>query len=223
MKVIKSLLGVRTTTCNDLCLLEVGMPPLKALIAKRRATYLQSKFENLHDDDPLKFAFHLAKSGKTHSTRIIDTAMKLKLPEIIKNENNILRRKVQTSTSSTKRKAYIQLNTTLHTPNIYNDIGYRTPEYQRIAFTRFRLSSHRLRIETGRWIRIPQEQRLCDCGSGCVQDEEHALLFCEKSRDIRMKFRLNHTNLQSFFSDEQMGDADKASCIYETLKIFELN
>ena len=46
------------------------------------------------------------------------------------------------------------------------------PEWQRIAFTRFRLSSHRLRIETGRWSRLPREQILCDCGANEPQDEK---------------------------------------------------
>ena len=49
------------------------------------------------------------------------------------------------------------------------------------------------------------------------------LLFCEKSKNVRTKFGVNHNNLQSFFSDELIDDADKASCIYEILKVFESN
>ncbi len=43
-----------------------------------------------------------------------------------------------------------------------------------VACTRIRLSSHRLRVETGRWDRIPFENRTCLCGA--VQTEEHVLL-----------------------------------------------
>ena len=50
------------------------------------------------------------------------------------------------------------------------------PEHLRIAFTRMRLSSHRLRVETGRWSRLPREQHLCACGQ--VQDEQHILTVC---------------------------------------------
>ena len=43
------------------------------------------------------------------------------------------------------------------------------PEYLRVAFTRMRLSSHRLRIKTVGWARLPREHHLCPCGA--IQDE----------------------------------------------------
>ena len=53
----------------------------------------------------------------------------------------------------------------------------------RIVFTRFRVSSHRLRIETGRWSRTPREERLCQCGNG-VQSERHVLVDCQLVKHI---------------------------------------
>ena len=50
-------------------------------------------------------------------------------------------------------------------------------------FTRSRLSSHRLKIETGRWARIEPEDRLCMCGQ--IQTEEHVLLYCVLTDHIR--------------------------------------
>ena len=58
------------------------------------------------------------------------------------------------------------------------------PEFQRIAFTRMRLSSHRLRIETGRWSRIARQDRLCVCGKD-IQTEEHVLLRCDLVKHLR--------------------------------------
>ena len=55
------------------------------------------------------------------------------------------------------------------------------PEVYRISFSRLRLSSHRLRIETGRWSRIPRDRRLCPCGQ--IQDEEHVLAHCQITQD----------------------------------------
>ena len=217
MKVIKALLSVRTTTCNDLCLIEASMPPLKALVEKRRASYLQAKLFNLKDDDPLKLAWDLAKSVHTHSSKIIDRSLNLNVNDIVTNATTILQENVRTS-SSTKRMTYKQLNTTLDSPKLY---AGRVPEYKRKAFSRFRLSSHRLRVETGRWLRIPREERVCDCGSGSVQNEDHVLLVCDKSKDIREKYRIDHQDLQAFFSDELISDADKVSIIYETLKRYD--
>jgi len=39
----------------------------------------------------------------------------------------------------------------------------KIPEFQRVTFSRFRLSAHNLKIETGRWSRIPKERRTCPC------------------------------------------------------------
>ena len=217
MKIVKALLGVRSTTCNDLCLIEADMPPLKALIKKKRACYFQSKLENLQDDDPLKFAWDLAKSVNTHSTRIIEDSLNSEISDIVDESFAATRNNINSSTS-TKRVTYKQLNTTLESPKIY---AGRVPEYKRIQYTRFRLSSHRLRVETGRWLRTDRDERVCDCVEGGVQDEHHALLTCAKTQDIRDKFGVSHDDLVSFFSDDNIEDADKASIVYETLKIFD--
>ena len=55
-----------------------------------------------------------------------------------------------------------------------------------MALTRLRTSSHRLRIETGRWARTPREQRLCSCGVA-IQDERHAIVDCVQVEHIRNK------------------------------------
>ena len=60
------------------------------------------------------------------------------------------------------------------------------PEHLRLAFTRMRLSSHRLRVETGRWARLPREQRLCRCGE--IQDEKHVLQDCILVAHIRDEY-----------------------------------
>ena len=42
---IKQLLGVRKTTCNDLCLMELGFPPLRALIKAKQRKFFQTDVE----------------------------------------------------------------------------------------------------------------------------------------------------------------------------------
>ncbi len=61
------------------------------------------------------------------------------------------------------------------------------PEYQRMVYTRFRLSVHNLRIETGRWSRVPREARVCDCAHGGIQDELHVIKYCSKLHQLRQK------------------------------------
>ena len=58
MSIIQTLLAVRQTTCNDLCLVECDMPSLKALVRQRQHKYFTEKLRILKDDSPLKFAFN---------------------------------------------------------------------------------------------------------------------------------------------------------------------
>ena len=58
-------------------------------------------------------------------------------------------------------------------------------EYQRIAFTKLRLSSHNLAIQRGRWTRQPREQRLCQlCDNHEVQDEAHIIERCHSTDGV---------------------------------------
>ena len=51
---------------------------------------------------------------------------------------------------------------------------------------RFRTSSHRLRVETGRWEGVPWRERVClACGTGAIQDEKHVLMDCSAFQDYR--------------------------------------
>ena len=62
------------------------------------------------------------------------------------------------------------------------------PDHLRVAFTRLRLMSHSLKIESGRWSRTPAEFRLCHCDEGKVQDEPHVLLECPLTNGCREAF-----------------------------------
>ena len=55
---------------------------------------------------------------------------------------------------------YKQVNRSLVVHDVYSrELGAHIPEYMRISFSRLRLSAYRLKIETGRWSRLPRDQR----------------------------------------------------------------
>jgi hypothetical protein len=59
----------------------------------------------------------------------------------------------------------------------------------RITLTRFKLSSHSLEIETGRYDNIPREERICKhCNMNTVETEYHFLLVCPKYSNLRKKY-----------------------------------
>lgn len=63
----------------------------------------------------------------------------------------------------------------------------------RTALTRFRLSSHNLHIERGRYENVPRHDRLCRCcNMNAIEDEYHFLLVCPLYIDLRRKFLKPH-------------------------------
>ncbi len=91
--------------------------------------------------------------------------------------------------TSTCRNPYMLLNPNLSVNCIYNKSSYIF-EHCRIACTWIRLSSHHLRVETGQWARILFENRTCFCGD--VQTEEHVLLKCPLTKEIRTLYPVTH-------------------------------
>ena len=85
---------------------------------------------------------------------------------------------------SSRRITYKQINPNLSVHKIYL-MKHNINEHHRTAFTRFRLSSHSLAVEVGRWSRrgrgrLPLEERLCTCGE--IQTEQHVVQYCPMSQ-----------------------------------------
>ena len=104
--------------------------------------------------------------------------------------------------TATKYHTYkTELNPDLSLHEVYSSRDY-VPDYVRQAFTRIRLMSHNLKIEKGRWSRIPREQRLCSCNTDSIQTESHVLLECSLSQDTRQRYPvLNFHSLSQLFGD----------------------
>jgi hypothetical protein len=67
------------------------------------------------------------------------------------------------------------------------------PDEYVLALIRFRCSSHKLPIESGRFLGIERSERKCnDCDLGVLGDEFHFLLECPKHTDIRKEFIPNY-------------------------------
>ena len=59
----------------------------------------------------------------------------------------------------------------------------------RVALTKFRLSSHDLEIERGRYTNISTEERICrQCTMNVIETEYHFLLVCPKFLHLRKQF-----------------------------------
>ena len=70
----------------------------------------------------------------------------------------------------------------------------------KLIITKYRSGSHYLKIQTGKYTQIEQEQRLCVCR--VMQSVEHVISDCE-ILDVLRHENLG-SNLQQFFSDNQI-------------------
>ena len=102
--------------------------------------------------------------------------------------------------------------------SIYKNCDEVVDDYLRIAFTRFRTSSHRLRVETGRWSRLPRERRLCKCGAG-IQTEQHVLIDCELAEPIEEKYGFSINCFNTFRSTSK--SEKQLQMLHEISKFFE--
>lgn len=73
---------------------------------------------------------------------------------------------------------------------------------QRRLFTKFRISNHQLAIETGRYYKIPRDERLClVCCTNAMETEQHLILHCPAYSDIRSEFHSKLKEKIDFSSD----------------------
>ena len=182
LRSLKELLSVRSQTCTDLIYLELGQAGAKAMILDRQQKFLKKIHQRPnYQGSILQKTIALAISSRS------PMGLCIKSLEDMMHVNHVdvdiqNRQQTVTESDSSRRVNYCTLNPGLDKHEAYTNP--EVPEYARISFSRLRLSSHKLKIETGRWSRTPKELRLCDCGQ--VQTEEHVLLECPLTAQERM-------------------------------------
>ena len=125
---------------------------------KKLAFTLRSYIVHVHRDlsKPLRKTFTICESKKTDGYRFL-----FKIQNPTTRDSSSVEQEFQKQTSS-KAVTYKSINPSLSLHAAYTTSDY-IDERERLVFTRFRLSSHHLKIETGRWARIEVEKRVCDC------------------------------------------------------------
>ena len=164
MSAMKSLLSVRRTTPNDMCLIELGYPSATGYIRNCQGNFFRKMIANtaelVHD------TFHkvcaMSKTERTSCARYIielleETEPKRKYEQKVKERFR--------NSENTKPSTYGEkMNQRLELHKVYSTTSCQVSEYKHIAFTKLRLCIHELAIERGWWSRTPRHQRLCGCG-----------------------------------------------------------
>jgi hypothetical protein len=182
---LKNMLGVRGTTCNDIAIAESGECGARGYIRNLQMNFVTKMLtRDTYRGSYLERVVNLAQAARCQAGIVLRNIIEGHYGDSTSCRQSILQA-IQASDSS-RRVAYRTMNPTLDVHPVYRSAS--VPEFERIAFTRFRLCSHYLRYETGRWARIAPENRICPCGS--VQTDVHVLLRCELSRPQRLLFNV---------------------------------
>ena len=193
---IKSLLGVRNQIQSDIIHAETDIPTASAEIKTRQKKFL-AKLQNRSDIEqtPVGKALQLAAQENSPMWLYVQNLERTN-SDIIEETKLQTKQRILTSTG-TRMTTYRQINSELNKHRVYELPNI--PDTVRVDFTRLRLSSHYLRIETGRWTRLARHERTCICGE--IQTEEHVLCYCPETADIRAAYRsLNYTSMQELMS-----------------------
>ena len=188
-KLIKCALNVRPNIPNEIVLVESGLLPLRALVLKRQLKFYRRYKASLKEVSVRQSVFNdlLSPINRTsYMQHYVTLDEKYANPKDIYTEAmaNIKTRIQEKSCPVNHYRYYIYscINPDLLPSPFLNCANGADP------ITRFRLGSHNLPIETGRWSRIPRENRLC---SRCnvMGDEYHFVFHCsEITRDPGYEF-----------------------------------
>ena len=216
---LKLLLGVRRTTSNDICYTELGYPPLQDLVKSRQRKFFSKIWQerSLMDDDPLVLVINTVLQARYNTRNYINGMIHESIDDIRmakeKLQYNII------NSDSSRKVTYHEMNPDLTVHEIYT-AKHNVPELERISFTRFRVASHSLAVEVGRWNRrgrgrLPLEERLCVCGA--IQTEAHVVQQCPRTQNIRDSYDIS--NFEDIFS-EQRSLASQCKTVHLILSSF---
>lgn len=198
---LKTLLGVRNQTSSDLVYIETNSAPISAVIKTRQRNFLTKIMNRPNFEEyPVGRALVLAQREKspmaTYINKLLDRTATADF--VSASKLDIMNRVKQSDKS--RMIIYRSINSDLSQHDIYTCLD--SHERERISFSRLRLSSHRLKVETGRWSRIPQDQRLCVCGH--IQTEEHVLTKCPETEVFRNNHStLDYTNINNLMRSQE--------------------
>ena len=245
MQFCKQVLGVQKGTTNNGVLLEIGRVPI-TLNAQKAAIKNWERIRNYETNYLLNISHKNAKEANLEWLRRVDLCLSEKGMGNFFMENqpftkNINNKFFQRANDIFYQGAFTSMenaNSKLRTYNqVKKNIGqesYLTSIHNtnfRVSMSKFRLSNHRLKIETGRHQKLPISERLCPTCENEIEDEAHFLIKCglyqesrkpllKLCRDIKPNFQY-FTIMQKFvflMTNPQLA-YDVAKFIFNAMKV----
>ena len=148
-RMLKAILGVGMTTCNEFLYIELGVLSIKTRVAVKQWKFWKKVMEM--DDGPLLYVIELGRKYKLKEVLHYD-----KLLSDFASAEEIVERFFETVRTSIRKKAddgkskyvtYTEINPGLETPEVYSKIKNKD---HRTMIAKLLTSSHNLKIEMGR-------------------------------------------------------------------------
>ena len=200
-KLLKCILCVKNNTPDDILYLELNKPDIIATVKSRQYSFY-SKLLMLQDTDAVSRKI-LTLHRQLPICRYYDD-----LDQYSTNCNKSKRYHDLQNATSTYLKRYYQLIDIRYNHVIYDSF---LPENLRIIITRWRLSNHQLRIETGRQEITFLQRNLRTCANcQILEDEQHVIFQCPLYEKIRLRYvdyMQNYTLIETFFNPTSRDDA----------------
>ena len=180
-KLLKMILQVKPSTPNELLYVELGRCDVMCRIKQRQKRFFE-RCKQLTDEDAIlsrimNLCTHL--DFYKYYESLADNLDQINLNEMKSSINNA------TTTYCMRYKEICGMS--------YNDCiyGQDLREDKRIIITKWRLSSHNLKIETGRYTKPPtaRDERVCSECTSVVEDEHHVVFQCPLYRNVQTHHR----------------------------------
>ena len=195
----KNILGVKKSTCNNLIYFELGRLPLIFLRKIKIFKYwmkvknssnciLKACYDEMIENNDswitnIRSELEKIGMGNLFNSNIGKTEIKL----IETRMKDIFVQSLRSDISRSPKVSFYQY--------IVDNFALQTylckpinPIYMKYI-SKFRLSSHLLKIESGRFVNELRSQRICDkCSLNDIEDEFHFILVCPAYRILRVKY-----------------------------------
>ena len=203
-KALKMILDVSRNTSNEMIYIESGRLPLKPMIYKRQLKYYYKMKNDCMNNPTSLISMTFAQALSCNTTFVKhykELDEKFSTPDecyrfYVNLHERQARIKLQEKSDldmDSTLGTYMRINPTLQSPVFYQDISCH--EGDRTIITRYRVGSHKLRIQNGRLGGIDRRDRLCRCNND-IQTIEHVLFNCPLTEFNGIR----NLNLETFFS-----------------------
>ena len=180
-KFLKTILQVKPSTPNAIIYIELGRPDMISKIKTRQKKFYENCKKVTKEEAIMRCILDLCQGlDIVKYYEALGDGLDIQRLHQMKGE-------IESSTG-THCIRYREISDMSCVDPIYNQF---LREDKRILISKWRLSSHSLHIEKGRYTSpiTPREERTCEICPTCVEDESHVLFVCPLYDIVRVRFR----------------------------------